>query len=167
MDKVNAWFRNNKNVGWLIAGISVVLIVVIILIVARPAKKASEVTIETPDETALVAPSKAPTYTAAPVATATAPKLSYDDAVKMYGTHRIQFGETCLATPATSVFKKGSEIMLDNRSWEAKTFTVNGKAYSVAGQDYAIVPLTVLPASMEVMIDCGAMKNVATVTVQQ
>jgi hypothetical protein len=168
MDKVNVWFKDNKNVGWLIAGIAVVLIIVVIVLIARPSKKASEVTIENQEETALVAPNKAPTYyNKAPVADAPAtPKLSYGDAVRTYGSNRIQFGETCLATPATAVFKKGSEIMLDNRSWEAKTFTVNGTAYSVAGQDYAIAPLNVLPPSQDVMIDCGVMKNVVTITVQ-
>lgn len=165
---MNAWFKDSKNVTWLIAGIAVVLIIVIIVLIARPSKKGNEVTIENQEEAALVAPNKAPTYYGkAPVATApTTPKLSYNDAVKMYGSNRIQFGETCIATPATAVFKKGSEIMLDNRSWEAKIFTVNGTAYSVAGQDYAIAALNVLPPSQEVMIDCGMMENVATVTVQ-
>lgn len=166
---MKVWLKDSKNVTWLIAGIVAVLVIVIIVLVVRsPKKEASEVVIETPSQDALVTPNKAPVYyTPAPTQVALAPKPSYDEAVRAYGDHRVQFGENCLATPARASFKSGSNIMLDNRSNETKVFVVGGVSYTVAARDFVGIQLPVVGESQDIMIDCGSMENVATLVVQR
>jgi hypothetical protein len=94
-------------------------------------------------------------------------KLAYGEAWKIYGDRRIQFSETCYATPAHSTYKNGTEIMLDNRSPESKTFRLGNIAHVIAGYDYKIVKLSYDTFPTEVLIDCGAQQNVATIIVQQ
>lgn len=94
--------------------------------------------------------------------------ISYDDAVQQYMNSRIQFDQYCQGKPSSMVLKSGGKIMLDNRSGDARTIKVDGKAYSLAGYGYQIItlskPSSALPYSIK--IDCGTAVNVAQVLLQ-
>jgi hypothetical protein len=90
-------------------------------------------------------------------------KLAYAEAVKRYGTQRIQFDTRCQATPASATFKSGLEIMLDNRADTERSIVFSGKTYNIAAYDYAAVKLT---ETGIIYIDCDASQNVARLLVQ-
>lgn len=94
-------------------------------------------------------------------------RLSYDDAVVKYASSRIQFGETCNATPFMSTYKNNTVIMIDNRSKESKTFMVGSVAHFVPAYDYTLVTLAYSNLPQTVYIDCGKQLNVATILVQE
>ncbi len=102
-------------------------------------------------------------------ATVGAVRQAYADALVTYKNSRIQFGETCNATPLASTYKSGTTILIDNRSKTARTFSLNNTKYSIGSYDYALVPLSydasLLPRT--VSIDCGSHFNAATVTIQR
>lgn len=91
------------------------------------------------------------------------PKLAYEEAVKRYGAQRIQFNAQCQATPNSSTFKSGLEIMLDNRAGVERSIAFSGKTYKIPAYDYAVVTLS---AKGIIYIDCGTSQNVAKLTVQ-
>src|SRR5690606_21630321 len=51
-------------------------------------------------------------------------KMSYEEALRVYSTRRIQFDGVCNPTPAMSTYKNGTEIMIDNRASVARTLTL-------------------------------------------
>src|SRR6185369_5396584 len=76
--------------------------------------------------------------------------LSYTQLVQQFGSNRIQFDSTCQATPKSVVFKNGTQILLDNRSSQARTIGIDGKTYSLGSYGYQVVTLssTNLPKMM-------------------
>lgn len=96
------------------------------------------------------------------------PKPSYSDAVNLYKDRRIQFNENCVALPTYATFKKGTTIMLDNRSGAAKSVMLDSTRYSIAPYDFALVTVTTsspLPHTM--LIDCNNGQNNARILIQQ
>lgn len=167
MGKMKAWYKRNQNTVWSVIGIVVVIIIILAAALCSPKDKGVTIT-EAPNQTALETSNAIPSYTPAVVIpVSVAPKLSYTDAVRVYGDHRIQFGDTCEATPANSVFKSESNIMIDNRASTAKVFNINNTAYTIGAYDYLVVPFASINAPIQVLIDCGTMQNVATVTIQK
>ncbi len=100
------------------------------------------------------------------ISTATASPKTYTDLVKTYADRRIQFDINCQAIPGNVTFKNGTTIMLDNRSGDARTITLAGVKYQLAGYGYAIVTLrsTVLPKEM--LLSCGSAINVGRILLQ-
>lgn len=100
---------------------------------------------------------------------ATAPvKLPYGEAINVYAGKIIQFDPTCAAKPSYQVFKKGTVIMLDNRSSSDKKITLDSASYTIKAYDYALVTLTTksqLPHT--ILVDCDGRQNVASINIQQ
>lgn len=117
-------------------------------------------TTTTTTTTKVVTPKKTPTPTK--------PPLSYSEAVSLYTNRRIQFDANCLAIPNYVVFAKGTKIMLDNRSSQARSVYLDGQRYSLAAYGFQIVTLTTtapLPHTMR--IDCGTGKNNGQILIVQ
>lgn len=114
-------------------------------------------------------PAATPSENAAAESTAKSPtaqlssKLPYAEAVKRFGTQRIQFNGQCQATPTSNIYKVGLELMLDNRADVERLINFSGKAYRIPAYDYTVVKLTT-PGI--IYIDCGSSQNVAKITVQ-
>ncbi|OGZ63830.1 MAG: hypothetical protein A3A98_00900 [Candidatus Staskawiczbacteria bacterium RIFCSPLOWO2_01_FULL_40_39] len=93
--------------------------------------------------------------------------LTYTQAVKLYVDKRIQFNDTCVASPNYVVFKKGTTIMLDNRSNKQRVISLDGVKYNLKPYGFVLVTLTTtakLPHT--IMIDCGTGQNNARILLQ-
>lgn len=167
---MKTWYQENQGTFWSVLGAIVVIAIIVVAAVLRGPKDVAISNVQVPQQTALENKSPMQPRYYAPVAGETqspiAPKLSYDAAVNKFWNMRIQFGENCVATPAVSTFKNGTELMIDNRSTQDKVFTVNGSSYPIAAHDYAVVPFTATTSPQKFTINCGVMQNAATVTVQ-
>lgn len=95
--------------------------------------------------------------------------LSYKDALVAYKDRRIQLNNQnglCQAVPNNVTYKNGTNIMIDNRSPQARTvklgttFTIKGYSYKIVNVSSAILPATWL-------LDCGGQQNVATILIQR
>ncbi len=128
----------------------------------------SDTAAPTDDQVAGTQGQQEPASTGTTGSTGTAAKLSYTLAVKQYTDRRIQFDDTCVAYPNYVTFKKGTTIMLDNRSSKTRVISLDGVAYSIKGYDYQLVTLTTTAAlPHEIMIDCGNGQNNARIYLQQ
>ncbi len=161
MDKIN-W--RGKNVWFVVSGVILVLFLVIGFY-----KSSDDNTAETPDlglADVINNESSEAKDTSVKTTKATAPKLSYQDAVNKYANTRIQFDDACHATPTNMTYKSGTSIMLDNRAGVSRKIRV-GSVYTVPAYDFKIVKVssTVLPATW--LVDCGTSQNVATILIQK
>ncbi|MGA2417692.1 MAG: hypothetical protein ABSF55_00375 [Candidatus Staskawiczbacteria bacterium] len=87
---------------------------------------------------------------------------SYSDALKLYGTNRIQFTDKCVVIPNNPTFKAGTIIMLDNRTSTTSTISLDSSNYVIAAYDYALVKLQTtspLPHTINVEINSVACSN--------
>jgi hypothetical protein len=154
----------NKRLLWYVVG--AVVILVVLAVVLRGDKEGWSGT-PTPTPTASpsvsVAPGGTPRTSVKPPVT----PASYGDAVRLYADRRIQFDMYCQANPLNNTYKNGTNIMLDNRSGDARIITVNGVQYPVAGYGWKIITLSskTLPATWAV--DCGSARNVSKILIQQ
>lgn len=104
----------------------------------------------------------------APSTNTGAPKLSYDQAIKIYAGKRLQFDQNCVVNPTSATFKKGTVIMLDNRASVNRTISLGNLKYSVKAYDFALVTLTTTyPLPHTILVDCGTKQNAATINLQQ
>ncbi len=96
-------------------------------------------------------------------------KLTYDEALKIYASGKlIQFGEDCSANPNYASYKKGTKIMLDNRSSKNRTIYLDRVAYNMKAFEFKIITLsTTAQLPHEIMVDCGAGRNNARILLQQ
>lgn len=94
-------------------------------------------------------------------------KLSYTQAVAKYVNTRIQFDASCQGSPRGAVFKNNTNVMFDNRSGDARWFSLDGRAYHLNGYGFVILNLfsTKLPHS--IAVDCGSAKNVMQIMLQK
>ena len=87
--------------------------------------------------------------------------LSYTQAMNTYASgKRIQFDQNCLTSPTNINLKKGTKIMLDNRSNQVRPIYLDGTKYTLEAYGFKIVTITTtasLPHTMRV--DCGTGKN--------
>ncbi len=150
----------SKKIWWL------VLIIVVVLLGWRFLSKQGS-------NLGITNPLQSPTPTPSPTAGAPAKPLTYTQAVQQYGSRRIQFDSLCHGTPGQMVAKKGTKVMLDNRTLDMKTLKFEGQTYTLGGYKFAIATMTTtkkLPYN--IMIDCksstgGSTENVVTVTIEQ
>lgn len=95
--------------------------------------------------------------------------VSYTDAMNTYGAsgRRIQFDQNCFANPTKINIKKGTYIMLDNRSDQVRPIYLDNAKYTLDAYSFKIVKITTtapLPHTMRV--DCGTGKNNAQIVIQ-
>jgi hypothetical protein len=168
---------SKKNL-YIIIGVAVVIIVVILIAVfsnrqnpvnnnvnATPLNEQNAQNENAPSESNTSMPTS--TSTSAPT-----PDLSYGEALKMYENRRFQFSfndiNNCIMTPSSSVFKKGTKVMLDNRVNKQITVYFDGTAYNLKAYGFRIITLTTsaqLPHTIKV--DCGTGKNNGQILLQQ
>ncbi len=105
--------------------------------------------------------STSPSPSASPAKTTPTPKpLSYSDAVGLYVNRRLQFDVNCVVNPSYVVFKKGTQIMLDNRYDKPRAVYLNGVLYNLSAYGFKIVTLTTTkPLPYTIIVDCGSGKN--------
>lgn len=97
---------------------------------------------------------------ASPPVSAPKSTLTYTQAINLYTNRRIQFDANCTVIPNNLVFKKGTQIMLDNRFNQARTVFFDGNPYYLEPYGFKIITLnTSLPLPHTVRIDCGTGKN--------
>ncbi len=88
--------------------------------------------------------------------------MSYGDFLSVYGDKRIQFDDSCRATPGKSSFAVGDFMILDNRSDKIQ-------AVKFVDDLYALPPYHVRVFELKrqgiFSIDCGTSKNVAEIIV--
>ncbi len=96
---------------------------------------------------------------------------TYDQTLAAYADRRIQFNEKCQGIPGQMVLKKGTKIMLDNRSKYVQTINLDGAKVVLPAYSWQIVTVTTknqLPYSFG--IDCksegGATENGAMINLQ-
>ena len=106
---------------------------------------------------------KTATATATPAPT---PAMSYTELVAQYGTNRIQFDANCQALPSSVVFKNGTKIMLDNRSNQARTISVNSTKYNLIPYGYQLVILSNSSLPQTISLSCDNQVNVGTIQLQ-
>lgn len=110
---------------------------------------------QTPDEATTTTPSTPPRQ-----------RLTYQQAVERYD-YRVQFTETCIASPAQLTVKNGTSVMLDTRGTGRHTLAVDGRTYAFNGAGFAIVTLSSRTLPHTVRIDCGSGKNNANIVLQK
>lgn len=98
---------------------------------------------------------------------APAPAISYDAALKAYAGNRIQFDEFCQASPNAIVLKSGTSVMFDNRSGDARWFSLDGTGYYVAGYGFRIIPMVPKSVPHTTIIGCGSATSVGKITIVQ
>jgi hypothetical protein len=101
--------------------------------------------------------------TATPAPTSTA---SYTQLVQQFGSNRIQFDNRCQAQPNSVVFKNGAQIMLDNRSSQARNISLNGTSYALAGYGYKIVTLSSATLPKQISLGCNSLVNVGVIQLE-
>lgn len=151
---------NNKT----LIGIVIAAVVVVVLIVVGTRSKSTPGTTPTPSTSASISESGSPTPT---ISSTISKTLTYADALKKYSATRIQFDTTCQAHPSSMVIKKGTAIMLDNRSAKATTISVGSVKYSLAAYGFRIMVPTAKTLPSTLLIDCGAAQNVATLLIEK
>lgn len=152
--------------------IGIVVIIIVILLVAGHKSQAPVVEDKTPlvntEDTAMTPPARIITQPkVTPPVVATAPTMTYDQAVKAYGERRVQFAQNCQASPTQPTFKGGTEIMLDNRSSETKTLAFDATTYTIPAYGFQIVTLSAETLPHTIMVDCNGSQNVTSILVQK
>lgn len=166
-EKARAWVTVNKKavmIGGGIVGAIVLISLGVFFFRSKPAPALEVIVAPEPVVEPVVTK---PVRRATRVSAKAAPRLSYTEAVRVYGGRRIQFSEICAATPMVSTYKTGTTLMLDNRSNKVRTFKVRDTVYTVPAYDYALAKVESTTTPEKVLIDCDASQNVATVLVQK
>lgn len=172
VSKTKAFFGTitNTQIGFAIG--AVIIIIIIVLLVGRKSHAPvmedndslvkAEDTMMTPPGTMVFTPKVVPV-----VETVVAPSMTYDQAVTTYKDARIQFSQTCQASPMQPTFKNGTEIMLDNRSSEIKTLAFDSTTYTIPAYGFEIVTLSAMTLPHTVFVDCNTSQNVTSILIQK
>ncbi len=94
-------------------------------------------------------------------------KLSYTKAVAKYASTRIQFDASCQGSPKGAVFKNNTNVMFDNRSGEARWFSLDGHAYHLNGYGFVVLNLYSAKLPHSIAVDCGSAKNVMQIMLEK
>lgn len=102
-----------------------------------------------------------------PTSTASTNNATYNQLLQTYRNARIQFGQTCQATPVISSFRNGATIMLDNHSNRAHIVSVGGTNYTLPVYGHQIITLVspTIPGTLNV--NCDESVNVSTIRISQ
>ena len=151
---------------WGIGAVALIIIVIIIVVVNNNAGNVDMTAYPTGQHSTGTIPDTGTTATGT-TGTGAAANLSYNDALKKYGTNRIQFNAACQTTPSSVTYKSGTQVMFDNRSAGTHTITFNGTKHTIAGYGYAIIGMFAAKYPTTVLVDCDKSQNVATVLIQK
>jgi len=153
----------------IVIGVVVALVVIIGLVVfiknmndnSQPASTMTNNQTQTPPAT--TTPEQA---TTTPASSAKG-SMAYTDAVVKYKDRRIQFTQTCQASPTNMVFKNPVTLMLDNRSTITQKITIAGKTYTIGSYKYTVITINqkTLPATL--YANCNSSNNVATILMEK
>ena len=69
---------------------------------------------------------------------------TYTQLAAEYSGRSIQFNDKCEAMPKSFVLKNNASILLDNRSSQARTITLDGKSYSLGSYGYQVISVSSL-----------------------
>lgn len=166
MQKTQTFLKENKN---LMISIAIILVIIVLGLIFSKGKGGDKDNTDNKSEDSSVVDENTESpkpYIGSSPKGAPTPRLTYDDALAVYKDSRIQFGESCSATPFYSVQKNGVTIMIDNRAKTPRAFTVGNIPYYVPAYDYTLVKLNYTNLPQTVYIDCGSQQNSATVLVQ-
>ena len=94
------------------------------------------------------------------------PVMSYSQLVQQYGNDRIQFDQNCQAQPKSIVLKNGTKVMLDNRSSQTRSVTVNGTKYQLGAYGYQLITLSSPSIPQTLSLGCDNLVNVGTVQLE-
>lgn len=150
-----------------ILAVAVVLAAVTYLLVAgraTPPPPASAPVAGPTDQTPEEATTTEPGSVARP--TTTRPRVSYGDVVLQYGERRVQFNESCEATPGQVTFKNNTTVMFDSRSEGRRVLTIDGRRYTINGDGYVLVRLSSPTLPYSVSVDCDNGRNNAVILLQ-
>ena len=161
--------KNNSRVWSIVIGL-IVVILVIFFVVYNKKQVAVAPVADTQDDSALVADAnvtedvtEGSVHVAAPAAA-----LSYNDALKFYGSNRIQFDTSCRATPNKMTITNNVNLMLDNRSAVARTFHLGYMGnITIKPWGFKVVNFSSATLPRAVIIDCGTLQNVGEVSIQR
>ncbi len=155
-----------ENKKYYIIGGSVLLVLVLVFIGFKIAnhKYTDQAIVEMPTEAVVTAPVATPAH----VVKKQAPKMAYNDALKVYGGGRqIQFDQSChVALLANKVFANGTTVMLDNRASVARLIKIGDKSYKVAPYSYELAKLSASVLPTTYLVDCDSQQNPVTLTVE-
>jgi hypothetical protein len=150
--------------------IGVVVVVALAMLLPKAESPQSGNVGQQPGSSVAVTPTPAPVVTVksgAPKPSTNEMPLTYAQAIQRYGGYRFQFDMYCQMNPGHVSLKNGATIMLDNRSGDPRTIKVGPTAYSLAGYGWRIVQVAVKTFPTTLMIDCGAGRNVGSITVNK
>lgn len=122
----------------------------------------------------MTSPASSPTLSPSPIPgkkAVPAAGQTYDQVLAAYADKRIQFNEKCQGIPGQMVLKKGTKIMLDNRSKYTQTINLDGTKIVLPAYSWQLVTITTenqLPYNFG--IDCksegGTTENGAMINLQ-
>ncbi len=165
MDKIG----NNR--AWSIV-IGIIVLALVIFLIVRNGKNTSVAPEETTQDnssalTAGVVPTEDLTAGSVHVSTPTA-ALSYSQALALYKDRRIQFNTGCQAIPNNATYKNNTDLMLDNRSPNTRTLHLGFMGdVTIKAWGFKIVMFSSATLPRAVIIDCGQLQNVATISLQK
>ncbi len=111
-------------------------------------------------------PSSTPTSTPAKKPASGSPGMTYSEAVRIFAARRMQFDQSCNATPESFTVKSGTTIMFDNRSSETRTIALDGTPYTLAAYGWKVLTLRSSRLPHTVSVDCGGGRNNARIILQ-
>lgn len=159
--------KNNSKTIWIIVGAVVLILLIVLFAKTKSDKSMTDDTTATPD-TALEATEDTSTGSVNESKNGgQAVSISYAKALETYKDRRIQFNDSCTATPNNITYKDNTGIMLDNRSSKSRTIKV-GTTYTVKGYGFKIITLPdTYRQNKTLLVDCDGQQNVATILVQE
>lgn len=95
------------------------------------------------------------------------PGKSYQEVVETYKDRRVQFDDTCKATPNFATFKNGPEIMFDNRSAVEKVIKLDKAGYKIGPYGFVILSITSQTVPHAISVDCNQLFNTAIINLQK
>ncbi len=154
--------KNSK----IIIGAVVAVVIIIVLVMVSDESSAPTAS---PEASASVSATPVASATPTPRSGATtAPKtLTYQEALNKYSGTRIQFDARCQAIPNQLVVKTGTAVMLDNRSGDARSFSVGTVKYTLPGYGFRIITASSTTFPKTLVIDCGSAQNVGQILIQR
>ena len=158
-----------KNKYLWIVGVLVILLAVVVFMVMKNQSAKTNSTAYNTETTTSQTPTEDSAMTKDTPVTPAAKSnnISYNDALKKYGTNRIQIQQSCQAVPNNVVYKNGTTIMLDNRASITHVIKIDSKTYTIKAYDYTTVKLSSSTLPHTVLMDCDKSQNVATILIQK
>lgn len=161
------YMEKNKKV-FIGVGIAVLIVILISVAVNNSYKVVKEPALDAvPEEIPVIATklTRPKTSDQSSTAKATIPTTEhdYDKALAQFGNKRVQFNQSCAASPMKSVYAEGESIMVDNRSDELRGVTIGTQSIVIQPYDFAVIKLF---EKGSFGVNCGTQVNATTILVQ-